>query len=211
MGFIISDRHDSHVSWGVWGVHETVEELLDGLVMSEFDKHEFELISHPTRIMEWVAARKAMQTLALDFGINYKGIVKEANGKSFLKDNKTSISISHTKDYAAVIVHSEKSVGIDIELLKEKIELIAHKFISMEEFEFIEKDMDKLTIAWCVKEAVYKCLGVDGISFKDHIRLDNFEVKAKGELHAKIIHPDYLSTVELRYIKKDNFCLAYTL
>lgn len=211
MGFIINDRHESHVSWGVWKVQETVEELLEGLVMSAFDRQEFSQITHPTRVMEWVAARKAMQTLALDFGINYRGIVKEANGKSYLHDNKTHISISHTKDYAAVIVHSNKAVGIDIELLKEKIELIAHKFISPEEFEFIEKDMDKLTIAWCVKEAVYKCLGVDGISFKDHIRLDDFVVSTKGILHTKIIHPQYLNTLELRYIKKDNFCLAYTL
>lgn len=211
MGFIISDQHDSNVSWGVWKVEETVEELQDGLIMSAFDKREFEQITHPTRVMEWVAARKAMQTLAQGFGIDYKGIFKEANGKSFLQDNKTNISISHTKDYAAVILNAQKPVGIDIELLKEKIELIAHKFISPEEFEFIEKDMGKLTIAWCAKEAVYKCLGVDGISFKDHIRLADFAVLERGQLQTQIIHADYKATVALNYIAQPAFSLAYTL
>lgn len=211
MGFIISDQHDSHVSWGVWKVEETVEELLEGLTMSAFDKREFDQINHPTRVMEWVAARRAMQTLALGFGIDYKGIFKEANGKSFLQDNKTNISISHTKDYAAVILNAQKPVGIDIELLKEKIELIAHKFIAPEEFEFIAKDMGKLTIAWCAKEAVYKCLGVDGISFKDHIRLADFTVLEKGSLHTQIIHPDHKSVVSLNYIVRPAFSLSYTL
>lgn len=211
MGFIISDTHESHVSWGIWEVKETAEEMLDGLILSDFDKNEFENISHPSRILEWVAARKAMQELGLNFGINYKGIIKESNGKSYLKDNPTNISISHTKNYAAVILNSQKPVGIDIELMKDKIELIAHKFISNDEFGFIATNMQKLTIAWCVKEAVYKCLGLEGLAFKDHIRLSDFHVKHEGDLESQVQFQDLSMEIPLKYILKNNFCVAFTL
>jgi phosphopantetheinyl transferase len=179
--------------------------------MSSFDELEYDSISHPSRMFEWVGARKALQTLALEFGIDYQGIRKEANGKSYLVNHSAHISISHTKGFAAVMIHYDKSVGIDIELLKEKIELIAEKFISEEEFRFIDKNMNKLTIAWCAKEAVYKSIGVDGISFKDHIRLADFEAILAGRLSTQIIHPEYQKTIPLNYILMKNFCVAHTV
>jgi 4'-phosphopantetheinyl transferase len=211
MGFIIKNTEDINAIWGVWEVTEPLETLLDGLIMSDFDKKEFELISHPTRMFEWVGARKALQNLVHEFGLVYRGIRKEANGKSYLVDNAAHISISHTKGFAAVMIHKNISVGIDIEQLKEKIEVIAHKFIATDEFSFIDKNMGKLTIAWCAKEAVYKSIGVDGISFKDHIRLDDFEELLVGNLLAKVIHPDYKKAVMLNYIQMKNFCVAVTV
>ncbi|MFN8438575.1 MAG: 4'-phosphopantetheinyl transferase superfamily protein [Cytophagales bacterium] len=211
MPFIIKNTVGPRALWGVWEVNEPLESLVEDLIMSDFDKNEYAQITHPTRMYEWVGARKALQTLALDFGIEYKGIVKEANGKSYLVDSNAHISISHTKDFAAVMIHYDTSVGIDIELLKEKIELIAHKFISDEEFGFINKNMNKLTIAWCAKEAVYKSIGVDGISFKDHIRLHDFDAILAGRLVAEVIHPDFKQSVVLNYILMKNFCVAHTV
>ncbi len=211
MAFIIKEIVGETSQWALWKVEETIEDLQQNLIFSPFDFVEFAQITHDTRKLEWLAARKAMQSLVQDAGYQYKGIVKEANGKSFLHENKLEISISHTKGYAAVMINSLKEAGIDIELLKDKIEKIAFKFISKEEFKFIQKDKYKLTVSWCAKEAIYKYLGMPGVSFIEHIILDDFQIRDKGLLTAKVVHPDLKESVTLEYILQHNYAIAYTL
>lgn len=211
MAFIINEIIGETSQWALWKVEESIEALKNDLVLSPFDLVEYESITHDVRRLEWLAARKAMQTLIITAGFEYKGIVKEANGKSFLHENTLEISISHTKGYAAVMMNTFKETGIDIELLKDKIEKIAFKFISKDEFKFIQKDKNKLTIAWCAKEAIYKYLGRAGVSFIDHILLDDFQVRSKGLVTAKVLHPDIKESITLEYLLQNNYAIAYTL
>ncbi len=55
------------------------------------------------------------------------------HGKPYLVNFDYEISLSHSYDYAAVMISKDKKVGVDIELMKEKIDLIKHKFLSVEE------------------------------------------------------------------------------
>lgn len=83
-------------------------------------------------------------------------------------------SISHCGDYAAVIVSKDHRVGIDIELVTEKVGRIKHKFLSVEEFANIQHstlNTQHLTLLWCCKEAVFKWYGSGGVDFKDDIHL----------------------------------------
>ncbi|MFQ3577057.1 MAG: 4'-phosphopantetheinyl transferase superfamily protein [Cytophagales bacterium] len=211
MPFIKFETLNETSQWGLWFVNETVEELFENLTLSPFDKEEYKSISHPTRQLEWLAARKAMQELVTNSRYQYHGIQKEANGKSHLFNHQLHISISHTKDYAAVMLGSLKEVGIDIELLKTKITRISHKFVSKYEFHLHTDDTLKLTIAWCAKEAIYKYLGREGISFQQHIFLEDFSVRESGTITAFVRHPDIQESVTLCYLANSEFCIAYTL
>ena len=212
MPFIKLENLNETTQFGLWKVTEKEEELYANLTLSPYDIEEFNNITHPVRKLEWLAARKAMQELVKNSRYEYQGIQKEQNGKAHLFNQSLHISISHTQNYAAVMLGSEKEVGIDIELIKPKIVNIAEKFISKFEIHLHEKNIIKLTLAWCAKEAIYKYIGLDGISFKQHIFLENFYFsKGSGIINGFVKHPDIQESVSLGYFFTDEYCVAYTL
>ena len=92
------------------------------------------------------------------------------HGKPKLSDG-VEISITHSGEYAGIIL-SSKPVGIDIEKQRDKIECIAHKFISPKEQEYLQAITERikaLTIIWGAKESIYKLYGEKGLSFKQHM------------------------------------------
>lgn len=111
----------------------------------------------------------SVRHLLAEFGYGDIDLFYDDNGKPHLKDGK-QISITHSFHFSAVIV-SEEIVGLDIEKQRDKISIIAHKFIDYE-FEYLnENDADyinKLTAIWCVKESLYKLFATPGLSFKQH-------------------------------------------
>jgi phosphopantetheinyl transferase len=92
----------------------------------------------------------------------------------------TEVSITHSHHFSAIIVSNE-AVGIDIEMQREKILKIAHKFVNDEELSRLQKTdltdyIKKLTVKWGAKEALFKIKNEKGISFKDHIQVVPFEL-----------------------------------
>ena len=68
-------------------------------------------------------------------------------------------------------------VGIDIEMQRDKILRIAHKFTPVSEYRTLantEAVIRKLTIVWGAKESLYKIYGEKGLSFLDHINVNDF-------------------------------------
>jgi phosphopantetheinyl transferase len=135
-------------------------------------------------------------------------------GKPHLIDEK-HISITHSHHFSAIIVSNE-AVGIDIEMQREKILKIAHKFVNDKELNRLQKTntteyIKKLTVKWGVKEAIFKIRNEKGISFKDHINVLPFELneeQAIAELHFNGIHRQY--TIYFSEIDA-NFTLVYTM
>jgi len=83
-------------------------------------------------------------------------------GKPHLKDG-SFISISHSFTLTALAVHKNIPVGIDVEMKREKILRIAHKFTPYSAQG--EQDILLLTHIWACKESVYKMAGRAGLSF----------------------------------------------
>ncbi len=68
-------------------------------------------------------------------------------------------------------------MGIDVEMVRPKIELIQHKFLSEEEQELLPAaNAQWLTLLWSCKEAVYKWYGKGGVDFKRHIIITNISI-----------------------------------
>ncbi len=132
-------------------------------------------------------------------------------GKPHLMDGKF-ISITHSFDYAAIIV-SDKPVGIDIEKVRSKITRIVKKFIGFESVYLNPKKPDymvHLTAIWCAKESLYKLFAIPGLSFKSHLKIQEFdstEGQLMGECHHDVINQKH----KLVHLSLGDYHCAYTI
>jgi phosphopantetheinyl transferase len=136
------------------------------------------------------------------------------NGRPFLLNSTANISISHAKRFAAIIYNEEKSVGIDIERLSRNFSAVEAKALSDEERQYLsDKHRNlQLCLLWCAKEAVYKCVGEDGIDFAQQIFIEKFTPEEKGKLTALYTNHDGLETkFELRYKTIDDYMMVWTM
>ncbi|WP_303318898.1 4'-phosphopantetheinyl transferase superfamily protein [Flavivirga abyssicola] len=111
----------------------------------------------------------SVRCLLAEFGYQDSDLFYDEHGKPHLKDGK-QISITHSFNFSAVII-SDLIIGIDIEKQRDKITIIAHKFIDYESDYLNEDDkhyVEKLTAIWCIKESLYKLFATPGLSFKEH-------------------------------------------
>lgn len=88
------------------------------------------------------------------------------HGKPYIKDHSIHYNISHSGQYAVLVV-ANSEVGVDVQEKKGKrMEATAKRFFSQEEqrvFEACktpERQVDLFFHIWCRKEAYGKCLGV---------------------------------------------------
>lgn len=92
------------------------------------------------------------------FGIENPQILRQKNGKPYLKNNEVFFCISHTDDTVAV-AFSEYPVGIDIEYTREYNDKVSRKMFSENEQAYVNGDDVKFTKLWTLKEAAVKATG----------------------------------------------------
>lgn len=190
----------------IWEITETVDELISSL--SNFNQYmvDFEKPGTTKRKLEFLSARVALNQLTGREVI----VIYDSHGKPHLKDMSFNISISHTKNWVAVMIHPTRRVGIDIETVSDRVLNVCNKFLSIEEQKYLcseNGNTEKMQIAWSAKEAVYKIIGPDAVDFKNQLRLSAFENKSEG-----IIYIEHLITnnvFELGYKITQQFNLTY--
>jgi 4'-phosphopantetheinyl transferase len=153
----------------------------------------------------FLSVRKLLQLKGYtDFDLEY-----DQYGKPHLKEGK-HISISHSHEYATIII-SDEITGIDIESQRDKIIKIAPKFAEIE-LEYLDKEnqdyIRKLTVIWGVKESIFKIRNEAGISFKDHIYVQPFEIEAQSGI-ANLHFQNKAIQFSYHFIEIDNFTLVY--
>jgi 4'-phosphopantetheinyl transferase len=127
--------------------------------------------------------------------------------RPYLKGRSEHISISHSHQWLAISLHKTEETGVDVEMIREKVINIKHKFCCDEELAFAKNDIDKLTLLWACKEAIYKVHGKKELEFKK-IKVDEFEVSAQGELNGCIHFDSHLRAYKLMYRKFEGYFLA---
>lgn len=158
---------DQHVRFAVWSLTETEAELetLTGLQAPT-------RLKTPSRRLEYLAVR----ALAVAFGLDPAAIGYKSTGQPYLSGDHRTISITHTKGYAALLLSDHPLVGIDMEARSDRALRIRHKFMHPEEETLMQAaGMDEVTgllLHWCVKEAVFKAISEEGVDFKSDIRVD---------------------------------------
>lgn len=137
----------------------------------------------------------------------------DENGKPHLKDGNR-ISITHSNDFTAIIVaHHSDEVGIDIELQRDKILRIAHKFTQIEEYRTLannEAIIRKLTIVWGAKEALYKIYNEKGLSFLQHINVVEFDLH-DTEGVAEINYKGLYSSYSFDFLEFEGYTCVYAV
>jgi 4'-phosphopantetheinyl transferase EntD len=199
---------DAHSRLGVWHITETEAELK---ALSSIPSDELEEISFIKS--ESLRKQKLAVRALLDAMFDEKVYLSHHdNGKPYIENNATNISITHTDKYVAVILNDMDDVGIDCESLDRDFSAVEKKALSEEEIDDLDDDHrnEQLAIYWCAKEAVYKKMSQYKVDFAEQIEIDAFRVKGEGELEATFINKDgFEEEFDLEYMTFDRHVLVW--
>ncbi|RZL50930.1 MAG: 4'-phosphopantetheinyl transferase superfamily protein [Pedobacter sp.] len=212
MPVVFNKKIDDQSVLAVWKIEETEEQLLSSLQLKQHELDVIASLSNGKRALHWLSTRVLLRTMLNT--ADYIDCQMDDHGKPYLVNSDTHISLSHSYDYAAVIISRGKQVGVDIELIKMKIKSIKHKFLS--DVELAQKQIgdntNGLYVAWCAKEAIYKWHGKKGLEFKQHIHIKPFKLKEEGSLQALVELPTGTKELTVNYFKtKDGYMLGYVV
>jgi|SRR6476661_6818188 len=209
MGLVYHKKLGEDTEFALWRIEETADELLGKLQLKAHEESYLNGIQNGKRHLHWLSTRVLLRQLLNT--TEYIDCQVDEHGKPYLTNFPHHISLSHSFDYAAVMISRTKAVGIDIEMVKTKIERIAAKFLSEQELAFIEpqKAIKHLYSCWCVKEALYKLQGKTNVSFKDDIHIAPFnftEEEGSTSVHLNAgINKDY----QVNYFQFENYMIGY--
>ncbi|MFD1258482.1 4'-phosphopantetheinyl transferase family protein [Mucilaginibacter terrae] len=200
---------DADTEFALWRMEEEVDTLYRQLQLNEQEKAYVEQLGNGKRHLHWLGTRVLLRTM-LDTN-EYIDCKIDSHGKPYLANLPYHISLSHSYDYAAVMISKSRPVGIDIEQIKQKVERIAPKFLTPAERATIspENKIEHLYVCWCAKEAVYKCYGQKEISFLDNIALLPFNFATEGSLAVNLHKGDVNLDYKVEYLQYEDYMLGY--
>jgi 4'-phosphopantetheinyl transferase len=199
-------NHDSSTKIYIWKIFETFDALFSEIVLNENSQIRLQSMKSEMHQRGFLSVRKLLQEAGYsDFDLYY-----DESGKPNLVDGN-KVSISHSHELATIII-SNKSVGIDLEIQKEKILKIAPKFMDICHLENLshEEQIIKATVIWGIKEAVFKIKNVEGISFFNHIFESEFNLKDK-KTSAQLRFENKIKNFEIHFKEIENYVLVYGL
>jgi len=191
----------------IWKIEESFESLSDGIELNKRSEIRVNGMKSELHRRGFISIR---HLLAAE-GYSDIDLWYDDNGKPHLKDGK-HISISHSFNFSAIII-SDSEVGIDVEKKREKILKIAHKFTTFEDYQKLahkEVIIRKLTIVWCAKESLYKSFARKGLTFLNHIYVEDFSLYY-NETTAKVDFQDKVETYHVWFHEFEGFTCAYAL
>jgi phosphopantetheinyl transferase len=208
-------EHNSSTRILIWNITESFEQLNQEVQLNEKNQLRLNSMKSEMHQRAFLSIRKLLVLAGFsDFDLYYD----EFGKPHLLSENRhtafSEVSITHSHHFSAIILSNEH-VGIDIEMQRDKILKIAHKFVNDEELNRLQSTnssdfIKKLTVKWGAKEAIFKIRNEKGISFKDHINVQPFELtelQAEAYLHFNGIRRIY----NIHFNEIDpNFTLVYT-
>jgi phosphopantetheinyl transferase len=185
----------------VWHITENEDFFLESVTIKKE-------VSHPHKRLQHLAGRYLLQILHPEFPLHLIEIAESK--KPLLSNGKFYFSISHCGDFAAAIISEKRPVGIDVELITPKIELVKNKFLNKSEINLSTTGNHQLlTLFWSSKEAIFKWYGRGEVSFKRNIILDQVFIKHNnGFINAHFIKEERVDLkIEFKFFGK--LCLAW--
>lgn len=197
----------AHSVWGVWKVEETLEECLAALPNKQIHQEALRTFTSEHRKIEYAAVRLLLYTLLNEDRL----VLYHQNGAPYFEIPKTSLSISHTRGYVAVVVGDGQAVAIDIEQYASRVRNVVSRFMRSEELLSLSdgNDLYALLLHWSAKESLYKAMGQSGVDFKEHLRIFPFPVKPRGEFTAQEYHTSLSQHYDIQYLLDADFVLTW--
>lgn len=191
----------------IWKIEETFDELFKETPLTAHCLNRVEGMKDDLHRRGFMSVRHLLKELGYtDFDLFY-----DEKGKPHLMDGK-KISITHSFIFSAIIV-SDQEVGIDIEMQRSKILKIASKFTTVEDYRGLEGEavlIRKLTMVWGAKESLYKSFAEKGVSFLQHIYVDDFDMEIL-QTTAVVNYNGKLETYTVYFEEFEGFTCAFAL
>ncbi len=210
MPVILNKIIDEHTRLAVWKIEETEEELFRGLQLKAHELDFIASLNNGKRLLHWLSTRFLLRTMLQTN--DYIDSRMDDQGKPYLVNGDYQISFSHSFDYASVMISKDKQVGVDIELVKDKIQKIKNKFLKPAELSGLPEQDNTLAlyICWCAKEAIYKWYGKKGLEFKKHIDIYPFVPQDAGVVKTRAVLPEGEVMLDVEYFKVEaDYMLGY--
>lgn len=190
----------------IWKIEESEAKLSEGIELTQHCQNRMDRMKSEMHRRGFLSIRHLMaESGYVDADLYYDEL-----GKPHLKDGK-HISITHSNHFTGIIISATDEVGIDIEMQRDKILRIAHKFTPIEEYRTIansEALIRKLTIVWGCKESLYKIYSEPGLSFLHHIIIKDFQLTENG-INGEILYQGKTSAYDIHYQEFEGFTLVY--
>lgn len=189
----------------IWKIEEPEENLKEGIILTDNCLNRLSGMKSEIHRRGFLSVRQLLR----EAGYKASDLFYDSYGKPHLKDGK-QISITHSFIYSGLIISDTIKVGIDIEKQRNKIGIIAHKFINYEFGYLNPKMIRELTVVWCIKESLYKVFATEGMSFKQHTKVIPFDI-TESCTPAWIIYKERLLKYTASFLEFDGFTCAYAL
>lgn len=169
------------------------------------------------RQAQWLAGRVLVQHLLAEAGAPLVPLRNDETGRPFLTGPgpQLAVSLSHSGEWvAALLAAPGTALGIDVEVVRDKAQRIARKFLNVAELAALEKiklehtfdtisDLERYSLLWSAKETLYKLAGRRGIIFRDNLLLDLPPAPwpPAGQLPARLYLANTISRHQICYLR----------
>lgn len=174
--------------------------LINNTYITHKEKLLLDNISNENRKQEFIQTRKLRNETIGKIEILYN-----EDGKPLLTDSDYFISISHSQHFIGII-KAPFNIGLDIEEINDRVLKIKQRFLNNEEQILFGTNIENLTIAWTLKEAMFKLNNRTGIDFRKELLVVE---KTDFGFLGKMLDKDGWRSVKLKTIRKENLIISY--
>ncbi|RSC92581.1 4'-phosphopantetheinyl transferase family protein [Tenacibaculum singaporense] len=193
---------NNHAKALIWKIEESFEQLSNGVSLTKGNQQRVDGMKSDLHQRGFMSVRHLLK----EVGYTDEDLLYDGYGKPHLKDGKF-ISITHSFTFSAIIISDTQPVGIDIEMQRDKIVKIAHKFTPIEEYKSIANHdalVSKLTIVWGAKESLYKIYGKKKLLFLENIYIEDFSFDT-NQTTGKILYEGETSEYDIHFLEMEGF------
>lgn len=208
MPLVYQHTINTHTRLAIWKIEEPESFFLAVVPL-------LQPIQHPRKRLQHLAGRYLLHQLFPE--IPLASIAIAPTRKPYVPGDSHHFSISHCGLYAAALVSTQQQTGIDIEIPSEKILHIAHKFVRTDEAPLLskaasrEQQMQRCTLIWCAKEALFKWYAKGGVDFREHLHVKQISgTQTEGTLEALFLKNGN-RLLQLHYRFFDAFILTWVV
>lgn len=196
---------NKHTKVYVWKIEETIADFRNNIYLNERSISRIDKMKSELHQRGFLSVRYLLK----EAGYSDNELFYTEDGKPHLKDGN-HISITHSYTFSAIVV-SATQVGIDMEMNREKIKRIAHKFVDIEN-DFLQEEnlIEQLTVIWGAKESLYKIHPDGGLLFRQHLPIEAFKLSDKST-KGWIKKDNYYENYDIHFEQIENFTLVYAM
>ena len=194
---------------GLWQLTETPAELWPLLPQPDAYRALLPATADAARQAQWLAGRVLIHALLPVLVAEPPAdlvVRNDATGRPWLAGaaQGLTVSLSHSGAWVAAVLSHGGRVGVDIEIIRDKAQRLAGKFLAADEWAAAQAapadGPAHYTLLWSAKETLYKLAAQRGIIFKTQLLLGLFDPRQSGEIPATLV----LDGLETRH------CICYS-